>query len=386
MKTTWAFQIRAEADAVDLDVYDVVGDYWGDGPTAKGVLDKLAAAKGAKQINVRINSVGGVVDDGLAIYNLLNAHPAKKTVYVDGLAASIASVLAMAGDEIVMPESAMMMIHLPWGLEIGGADQMRVMADMLDKRGGQLAGIYAARTGQKLDDVVAAMKAETWMTADEAMALGYATSVVPSKKMAARAGMSLDVSKFNRTPAAAFAMATAFRPAPSPKQADVTDQAGKTTAPIVDAVSEPAPTPAASPAAQKGKTPMNKDELKAQHPELYATVLAEGKAEGEKDGVAKERKRVNAHIKLGTSSGDMKLAHDSIASGANPQDDEIFAAYQSAAMTRRDTANRVADDKAAGAALDNADKPAPNAGGTGDAVDQGVERFLAGRGKKAANG
>jgi ATP-dependent protease ClpP protease subunit len=204
-KSRCVYALAEKGDAIELDVYDVVG-LGGDSPTAKQVLDRLAAAKGAKTIELRLNSAGGLVDEGLAMYSILAAHPAKVTVHVDSIAASIASVIAMAGDEIVMAESAMMMIHNPWSLAIGDATEMRKTADLLDKRGGQLAGIYSARTGQPLATVFSDMAAETWMTASEAQAKGYATRIVPSKGIAARA-RHFDFSQFRHTPAAAFALA-----------------------------------------------------------------------------------------------------------------------------------------------------------------------------------
>lgn len=374
MKTSWAFQIRAEGDAVDIDIYDVVGDPYGDAPTAKQVLDTLASAKGAKQINVRINSVGGEVFAGLSMYSLLADHKAKKTVYIDGLAASIASIIAMAGDEIVMSESAMMMVHHPWSIAIGDAADMRATADFLDKVSGQLVGIYAARTGQKTDDVATAMAAETWMTAKEAKALGYATKITPSKKAAAHAGLAFNLADFTRVPAAARAIAESSKPVEKPLN-DTVPEDGR-------AVAATPPTPitaALSGAGQRKNRIMNKDELKAQHPELYAVVLSEGRTEGEKSGASRERDRVKAHLVMGESSGDMKTAVASIQEGAE-MSLEIQAKYMSAAMNRRDVGARQADSNAAGAVLDNAVIPPANAGK--DMGDQVADLLAAERGKK----
>lgn len=184
MKNVWGFKVRGEgSDELAIDIYDVVGEgFWSYGVTAKDVRRTLQQNKQAKRIALRINSQGGDVVDGCAIYNLLNEHPAQVTVDVDGLAASIASVIAMAGDQIRMAENAFMMIHNPWGLGIGEADDLRNLADLLDKMRGNLADIYSARSGQKRDAVLAAMDAETWMTAAEAKTLGYATEVKPCKK------------------------------------------------------------------------------------------------------------------------------------------------------------------------------------------------------------
>lgn len=372
MKTTWAFQVRAEADVLDLDVYDVIGDWFG-GSSAKDILDKLSAAKNVKQINIRINSIGGVVDDGIAMYNLLGAHSAKKTVYVDGLAASIASVLAMAGDEIIMAESAMMMIHNPWGLAIGGAEEMRKTADLLDKHGDRIAGIYAARTGQAVDDVKAEMSAETWMTAIEAKAKKYATKVTPSKKLAAKVGQVLDLSIFPTVPGAVAAAAVHALAAP---EAEEKEHATVAERPAGSSNDQTAAT------TQQKASIMNKEELRQQHRDLYDSILAEGQAAG----VTKERDRVTAHLVMGESSGDLKLAIASINDGAE-MTQVLNAKYMSAAMNRRDRNDRQADSNAAGAALDGAALPAANAApGAGDATSQGIDLFLASRGKRAASG
>lgn len=224
-KTVLGFKVRGEGTPdIEIDVYDVVGDSWWGGVSASGVRDALKASKTAKNILLRIHSSGGSVLEGLGIYNQLVAHPAKVTAQVDGIAASIASVIAMAAEEIVMAENSFMMIHDPSGWEMGGADEMRAMADLLDKMRDTIAGIYVKRTGQSTADVLAAMKAETWMTGTEAKALGYCTSVIPAKQMAA----SFDVSRFANVPASLMAMkpetpavaraADADPPAPPPPQ------------------------------------------------------------------------------------------------------------------------------------------------------------------------
>ncbi|WP_313687581.1 head maturation protease, ClpP-related, partial [Pantoea sp.] len=116
--------------AADIYIYDEIG-YWG--VTAQSFAASLKALGDIDHINLHIHSPGGDVFDGIAIYNLLNAHSATKTVYIDGLAASMASVIAMVGNPIIMPENAMMMIHKPWGITGGDANDMRDYADLLDK-------------------------------------------------------------------------------------------------------------------------------------------------------------------------------------------------------------------------------------------------------------
>ena len=132
----------------------------------------------APEIEVQLSSLGGDVFEGIAIYNALRAHPARITTRVDSMAASIASVIVQAGDHRVMLSSAQMMIHEAWGFAIGTSDDMRKLADTLDKQTGIIAGIYAERTGGNVADFRALMEAETWFTDEEAVAAGLADEVV----------------------------------------------------------------------------------------------------------------------------------------------------------------------------------------------------------------
>lgn len=162
-------------NAAEVEIYAPIGDNWyGDGLTAKRFRDDLKALGDIDQINVRINSPGGEVFDGFSIYNALKEHKAKVTVYIDGLAASIASVIAMAGDEILMGEGAMFMVHSPWTLAMGDADDMRATAEMLDKISVGVVDAYTARTGQERETVEGWMQGETWFTRDEAIDAGLA--------------------------------------------------------------------------------------------------------------------------------------------------------------------------------------------------------------------
>jgi ATP-dependent Clp protease protease subunit len=189
------FGIRAEdGDSADLYIYDQIGgDWFSEGITPKSVADALAQAKGAKTLNVFINSPGGNVFDGVAIYNEIRRFDAKKVVHVDGIAASAASMIAMAGDEIVMAHNATMMIHEPWGLAIGNADEMRATADLLDKISDDSVLASYERTGQSKEQLKEWMKAETWMNASEAVERRFADRVTkPEKKddgASARAGL-----------------------------------------------------------------------------------------------------------------------------------------------------------------------------------------------------
>lgn len=167
------YSIKAKAnDTAEISIYDEIG-YWG--ITAKSFSKDLKAlGNNLKQINLHIHSPGGDVFDGIAIYNLLKNHPANVTVYIDGLAASMASVIAMAGNEVIMPENAMMMIHKPWGIQGGDAEDMRKYADLLDKVENTLIPAYASKTGKTPEELAEMLSAETWLNGKECVEQGFA--------------------------------------------------------------------------------------------------------------------------------------------------------------------------------------------------------------------
>jgi len=167
-------QARANSSA-EILIYDPIGANWfGEGFTAKRFVKDLEDLGDIKDILVRINSPGGEVFDGFAIYNALKNHPAQIHVQIDGLAASIASVIAMAGDLVTMGTGAMLMIHDPWSLAMGDADNMRSVAEMLDQVKEGILDAYAGRTGLDRAELATLMEKETWFTVDEAIERGFA--------------------------------------------------------------------------------------------------------------------------------------------------------------------------------------------------------------------
>lgn len=234
------FTLKAEGDDVTLDIFESIGeDFFGGGVSSKSVSKALEPHKNAKSITVNINSPGGHAFDGITIYNLLAKHKAPVTVNIDGLAASAASIIAMAGDEINMAENAMMMIHNASAIVWGGADDMRAKADMMDKLDGQLAKTYAARTGGDLDTITEQMDEETWFTADEAVADGFATSVVPSKNIAASYNPAI-LNFYKHAPESLRAASTPKPAAPTAVTPDIKEpDMSKETTPEVFAQSNP---------------------------------------------------------------------------------------------------------------------------------------------------
>ncbi|MDO2790722.1 Clp protease ClpP [Escherichia coli] len=169
--------------AADISIYEEIGGF---GVTAKQFAEDLKALGDVSHINLRIHSPGGDVFEGIAIYNLLRNHPADITVYIDGVAASMASVVAMAGDRVVMPENAMMMIHKPWGISGGNAGDMRDYADLLDKVETVLIPAYARKTGKSAQEITATLEDETWMDGKECLKHGFADELLPSVRAMAR--------------------------------------------------------------------------------------------------------------------------------------------------------------------------------------------------------
>ena len=182
----------------EISIYDEIGSYGIDAISFKTDFDKV---KNLKSIKLLINSPGGSVFDGLTIYNMLADVRGKVTVEVQGVAASIASIIAMAGDKRVMREGTFMMIHNPWTMMIGDSDDLRKEADVLDGIKEQLVGIYSRNTGMSAMDVEALMKEETWLSPTEAKKLGFATEdTLAAPRMAASFNKNIGAYGFNHTP------------------------------------------------------------------------------------------------------------------------------------------------------------------------------------------
>lgn len=168
--------LAADTDtAATISIYDVIGVDWytGEGTTAKRIAAALRGI-GKNPVTVHINSPGGDMFEGLAIYNLFREHPAEVTVKVMGLAASAASIIAMAGDRIEMGLGSFIMIHNSWGMVVGNQNDMRDAAVTFAEFDAAMAEIYAARTGLPVADIAAMMDAEKWLRASEAVENGFA--------------------------------------------------------------------------------------------------------------------------------------------------------------------------------------------------------------------
>jgi ATP-dependent protease ClpP protease subunit len=203
MTTRYRIQARGPARS-ELLIYGDIGHNWDaeESNDARTVVGRLQALSG--DIDVRINSFGGSVADGLAIFNALRRHPGAVTTYVDGVAYSIASLIAMAGSQVLMADNAMLMIHAPWGMAVGNAPEMREMADILEKHAEAMLASYLRDGGPAADTVRGWLTdgQDHYFTAAEAFEIGLVDSVAEAKPVTQIAAALRAVSRTYRLPAA----------------------------------------------------------------------------------------------------------------------------------------------------------------------------------------
>jgi len=233
-KQKW-FSIQASDDGrrVSVAVRGYIGE-WGltDRQFILDLESVLAGAPDPREIMVTINSRGGEVDHALAIFNHLRTMKAQGTrivARVDGIAASAASIIAMAGDEIVMPANALMMVHAPWTFAAGNAEQLRREADMLERFESALIATYKARTGKGEDELKAMLAEDTWMTAQEAVDAGFADRVEPLLEQNPAAALTMALAQACAIPPEVLARvqaSVAVPVPPTPKSEQPTDSQG----------------------------------------------------------------------------------------------------------------------------------------------------------------
>lgn len=185
----------------ELTLYGEISNetWWGDEVTPKEFKADLDNLGDIGTLNIYINSPGGDVFAGQAIHSMLKRHPSHKNVYIDGLAASIASVIAMSGDTIFMPKNAMMMIHNPWTIGMGNAIEFRKLAEDLDKIRESLVAAYEGHSTLTRDEIIELMDEETWLTATECEEYGFCDVVEEEKNMAASIDKTL-LMRYKNTP------------------------------------------------------------------------------------------------------------------------------------------------------------------------------------------
>jgi len=196
------YKIQAKGNkSAEINIYGDIGESWfDDSVTAKQFVQDIAALD-VENLTIRINSYGGSVSDGLAIYNAIKRHKAQTTIAIDGVAVSIASLIAMAGDSVEMADNALMMIHAPWGGTVGNSKDMRDMADTLDKFAAAMSSSYAEQTGKTVEAVMSWLTdgVDHWFTAAEAAAEGLVNKITAAVPVSAH----FDLNRYKSVPAAA---------------------------------------------------------------------------------------------------------------------------------------------------------------------------------------
>jgi ATP-dependent Clp endopeptidase proteolytic subunit ClpP len=288
----YAIQQTADGEA-EVSIYDEIG--FG-GVTAKSFLAELKKLSG-QRVHLRINSVGGSVVEGAAIYNALRRHKGGLVVHIDALAASMASVIAMAGDETLIADNALVMIHNPWGMTMGDADELRKEADILDKLKATLVNAYVRKTGMEAEQVAQMMDDETWLDATEAVALGFADAIEDGIEAAA-----------SITPEAARARFDTFQNSMARKttktiKAEEAAPAEVVAEPIVEA-------PVADEAVDTSSEDTMNAELQAKVDALQADLAAKVEAEAAQaqasEDIAKELETLKAEVERLTAESASK--------------------------------------------------------------------------------
>lgn len=284
----------AEDGAKVLDVA-IFGDIegWLDGVSSKDIAEQLAAHPDAKRITSRINSFGGDLFAGLAIYNLLQNHPAEVTSIVEGMAGSAASIVAMAG-RTVMSRGAMLFVHNPIAGVHGNAEDMRQMADILDKAQSSLLAVYKKKTGRTTAQLKTMLNAETWMTAEEAKSNGFADAIASDKPVKAKADGEMVILNSMSVPRTKVPQQILNL---IPLESPVETPEPVAAQPVIIAQ----PVAAESPLGVVVRpTPVTRESIPA---EIVASLLTEGHAAG----VTAERARLRSIDELG-ATGDLVMA------------------------------------------------------------------------------
>jgi len=193
----WFDVYNTEKEIPELIIYDMIGSsMWEEGISPKAFIKEIAnLEKKHKEVNIRINSPGGIVHDGFVIYNALKQSSLKKNVYIDGMAASCASFIAMAGDRIFMPETAEIMIHNAWGIAMGNAKDFMKESEHLSSLDKIIANIYASnnKLSKTEGEMLEWMDKETWMNGKEAIEFGFADELLTCRAVACAFDLDLDL-------------------------------------------------------------------------------------------------------------------------------------------------------------------------------------------------
>ena len=285
---------EAEDSGIEVSIYDEIG--FG-GVAAKDFVADIRKLKG-QHIHLRINSVGGSVIEGAAIYNALRRHKGGLTVHVDGLAASMASVIAMAGEEVLMADNAMLMVHNPWSMSVGDADDLRKEADVLDKLKATLVNAYVRKTGRERGEIEAMMDDETWLDSTEAVAMGFADGIEDGIEAAASITPESARARFDK-----FSNSMARKTAKTIKAEEAAPEVAETVAePVVEAAPEAPSVDNES----KDMTAELQAKVDALQAELSAKVDAEAAQAQASEDIAKEIETLKAEVERLTAESASK--------------------------------------------------------------------------------
>jgi ATP-dependent Clp protease, protease subunit len=218
------FRAEAKGKSLRLEIYDVIGPSWAGMIDAKSVSEAIRDAGDVSKIDVHINSPGGDVWEGLAIHNLLKDHEAKVNVKVDGVAASSASVIAMAGDTITIPKNALLMIHNPWSFAMGYESDLRKQADVLAKHKTAIIETYLTKTKKSADEVSKLMDEETWFTGAEAVDAGFADKTSAEISVSKAASAHNEIAAMYQHAPSNFSPLAALASGKIPKEPDMPEK------------------------------------------------------------------------------------------------------------------------------------------------------------------
>lgn len=353
----WYAINKKDDSEAEISIYDAIGAW---GVTAQQFVKDLKAIKAARII-LRLNTPGGEVFDGTAIYNALREHPARVTVHVDGVAASAGSFIACAGDEVRMADNAYIMIHNASGGVYGEAGDMRRYADVLEKINGNIAAIYQRKAGKDADHWRGLMDAETWFTAEEAKAEGLVDVVYEAAKKAGgnAVASSFDFKIYNKIPDPVKGMwgITQQNKAPetSPTLVETPPAVHTETTAMPENNStavtqaDPAQTPAAGTIVSQGNTKPPVDVTAMHRQQTAEAIYAQGVTKGKGDGRAEAIGTLKQIVAV--CPGNPQMALDAFVAGQTPEATKM--AFDAAARVKAQADEERAKLQAENARLEN---------------------------------
>lgn len=304
MKTWYAITAKASARKTEISIFDEIGGY---GVTAANFLADLKSIPADHKILLRIHSLGGEVFDGNVIFNTLKER-GNVEVEISGIAASMASVISLAGQPVRMAANGYFMIHNPWGGALGEADDLRRQADLLDNIRQDLVRAYVSKSGQSPEQIEEWMDAETWFTAEKAHAAGFVDEITDPLQLAASAVRPDRLSKFRNAPAALLTAppkemkkpkASTPEPAPAAAPTEPAATVVSENAPAESPTPEPAADPAADPASAPAADPSTPSDPSAEPP-----ADPQAKASAAADAILAKYNEISAKLEAAISERD----------------------------------------------------------------------------------